>query len=101
MSRSKEMTAYLLVDLEILDRPGYGEYPPKVWPLIEKHGGKLTHRISRFEAVEGDWAPHRMVIIEFPSKTHARAFLDDPDYGPIKAIRMRTAKTLMVLGESE
>ena len=51
------MTAYLLVDLDVFDPAGYGEYPPKVWPLIEKHGGKLTHRISEFESMEGDWAP--------------------------------------------
>ena len=95
------MTAYLLVDLDIFDRAGYGEYPPKVWPLIEKHGGTLTHRISGFEAMEGDWAPSRMVIIEFPSKTTARAFLDDPDYEPVKAIRLRTANTLIAMGESE
>ena len=95
------MTAYLLVDLQIHDRPGYGEYRSKVGPLIEKHGGKLIHRISKFEAAEGDWAPSRLVIIEFPSKTHARAFLDDPDYEPVKAIRLRTARTLMALGESE
>lgn len=95
------MTAYLLVDLDIFDRAGYAEYPPKVRPLIEKHGGKLTHRISDFDAMEGDWIPKRIVIIEFPSKTHARAFLDDPDYEPVKAIRLRTADTLAALGESE
>ena len=95
------MTAYLLIDLNITDRAGFGEYPPKAWPLIQKHGGKVTHRISKFEAMEGDWAPRRMVIIEFPSKDLARAFLEDPDYKPIKAIRLRTAVSLMTLGESE
>jgi uncharacterized protein (DUF1330 family) len=95
------MTAYLLVDLDIFDRPGYGEYPPKVAPLIAKHGGKVTHRISKLEAMEGDWAPRRMVIIEFPSKALARAFLDDPDYEPVKTIRLGTANTLIAMGESE
>ena len=90
------MTAYLLVDLA-----GYGEYPPKVWPLIEKHAGKLTHRISGFEALEGDWTPSRLVIIEIPNKTNARAFLCDPDYEPVKAIRLRSANTLIAMGESE
>ena len=95
------MTAYLLVDLDTFDRAGYAEYPTKVKPFIEKHGGKLTHRISKFEAMEGDWAPDRLVIIEFPSRAHARAFLEDPDYEPVKAIRSRTANTLIAMGESE
>lgn len=34
------MTAYLLVDLDVFDRTGYAEYPPKVRPLIEKRWGK-------------------------------------------------------------
>ena len=95
------MTAYLLVDLDIFDKPGYGEYRQKVGPLIEKHNGKLTHRISQFEAVEGGWAPKRLVILEFPDKGRLRAFLDDPDYKPVKALRLRTANTLMAMGESE
>ena len=100
-AKNAEMTAYLLVDLDIFDRAGYGEYRAKVGPLIEKHGGKLIHRISHFEAIEGGWTPTRLVIIEFPSKASARAFLDDPDYEPVKAIRLRTANTLMALGEAE
>lgn len=95
------MTAYLLVDLDIFDRTGYGGYLPKVGPLIQRHGGTLTHRISKFEVMEGDWLPDRIVIIEFPNSTQARAFLDDPEYQPIKAIRLSTATTQMVLGESE
>jgi uncharacterized protein (DUF1330 family) len=48
------MTAYLLVDLDIFDKEGYAKYPPQVWPLIDKHGGTLTHRITAFEAMEGE-----------------------------------------------
>ena len=95
------MTAYILVDLDIFDRAGYGEYPPKVGPLIQKHGGTLSHRISELEVLEGDWKPSRIVIIEFPTRMQARAFLDDPDYQPIKAIRLRTANSCLVIGESE
>ncbi len=51
--------------------------------------------------MEGDWNPKRVVIIEFPGKKQAKAFLDDPDYEPVKAIRMRTANTQLVMGESE
>lgn len=95
------MTAYVFVDLDIHDKTGYSKYPPLVWPLIEKHGGKLTHRISEFEAIEGSWCPKRMVIIEFPDKAAARSFLADPEYAPVKDIRFKTANSLMVVGNSE
>jgi len=95
------MKAYAIVDLDIHDPDGYSKYPPLVWPLIEKHGGKITHRISDFEAVEGDWCPKRMLIIEFPGKSAAKAFLSDPDYQPVKKIRMNSATSLIAVGSSE
>ncbi len=95
------MAAYLFADMDIHDPAGYSEYPPKVWPLIEKHGGRVIHRISQFEALEGDWLPARMVIIEFPDKPAARAFMEDPEYEPVKEIRFRSAKSRLALGEGE
>jgi uncharacterized protein (DUF1330 family) len=95
------MKAYALIDLDIHDPEGYSKYPPQVWPLIEKYSGKVTHRISEFEAVAGDWCPSRIVVIEFPVKSAAKAFLADPDYQPLKALRLNTANSLMVLGNSE
>ena len=95
------MTACALLDMDIYDPEGYARYPLQVWPLIEKHGGKITHRISKFEAVEGNWYPGRMLIIEFPDKSAAKAFLADPYYQPLKALRLNTANSLMALGNSE
>jgi len=95
------MKAYAILDLDIHDPDGYSKYPPLVWPLIEKHDGKIIHRISDFEAVEGDWPPKRILIVEFPDKSTAKAFLDDPEYQPIKDIRLGTARTLMAIGNSE
>ena len=95
------MKAIAIVDMDIHDPEGYAKYPPLVWPLIEKHGGVITHRISDFETVEGDWCPNRLLIVEFPDKAAARAFLADPEYQPLKDIRLRTTTSLMVVGDSE
>jgi uncharacterized protein (DUF1330 family) len=95
------MKAFAILDMDIHDPEGYSQYPPLVWPLIEKYGGKITHRISDFESIEGDWCPNRILIVEFPDKSTAKAFLDDPDYQPIKEIRLKTAASLMVIGNSE
>ena len=95
------MKAIAIVDMNVHDPEGYSKYPPLVWPLIERYGGKITHRISDFEIVEGDWCPDRMLIVEFPDKTAAKAFLADPEYQPVKDIRLRTTTSLMVVGNSE
>ena len=95
------MKAYALLDMDIHDPEGYSKYPPRVWPLIEKHDGKITHRISDFEVVEGDWCPNRMLIVEFPDKAAAKAFMEDPEYQPLKELRLITTRSKMVLGNSE
>jgi uncharacterized protein (DUF1330 family) len=95
------MKAFIVFDVDIHDPEGYSKYPPQVWPLIEKHGGKITHRISSFEVMEGDWCPKRMLIGEFPDKAAAKAFLADPEYQPMKELRLRTTTSLLVIGESE
>ena len=93
------MTVYMFAEMDVHDPEGYSEYPPKVLPLIEKHGGRITHRMGDFVAWEGDWTPSRMVIIEFPDMAAAKAFWDDPEYSPIKEIRLRTTKSRIFVGQ--
>lgn len=95
------MSAFILMEIDIHDMAGYSAYPPKVWPLIAKHGGKITHRISDFEVMEGDWSPKRVLLAEFPDKAAAKAFLADPEYLPFKKIRLDTANSNIVIGDSE
>ena len=51
------------------------------------------------EILETDlWAPTRMVIIEFPDMTAARAYVNSEEYAPVKPIRRDNAKcTLTIL----
>ncbi len=95
------MTAYMLMDIDIHDPEGYSKYPPQVWPLIARHGGKITHRMNNFEVVEGDWCPRRVLLAEFPDKAAAMAFFEDPDYLPIKELRLNTSSAMIVLGDAE
>jgi uncharacterized protein (DUF1330 family) len=47
--------------------------------------------------MEGDWTPERMVILEFPSRENARAFLDDPEAQTLFAVRHKTTVSKLVL----
>ncbi len=86
------MPAYLIVDTKIHDPEAYETYKLQAKPFAEKHGGVYRARGGALEALETDlWAPSRLVIIEFPSMEHARAFASDPDYQPVKAIRRGAA----------
>lgn len=93
------MSAYLIVDVNVRDAVAYAEYVKRAPPLIARHGGKYLVRGGEHEVVEGDWQPSRLVVLEFPSAENARAFLKDPDYAPVKAIRHRVASTNLTLVE--
>lgn len=86
------MSAYLLVDTRIHDAVGYETYKSAVVALIARHGGEYLVRGGEIDAIESDlWTPTRLVIIRFPDRAAAHAFLDDPDYAPLKPLRHATA----------
>lgn len=93
------MPAYLLVELEIVDPIGFGEYRKAVVPLVEKYDGKYLAASDRVEALEGGWHPKRIVMIEFPSMQKAKEWFGCEEYREPSKIRKRTAKTKMILME--
>ena len=44
------------------------------------------------------WDPARIVLVKFPSMAAAHAYLESPEYSPVKSIRLANSKaTLLVL----
>ncbi len=93
------MTAYLVLDVSILDLPGFLPYADAIPTFIEKHGGRYIVRGVEPTVMEGSWSPERVVILEFPTQNHARAFLADPDAQPLFALRHRTTNSKLILVE--
>ncbi|WP_420326209.1 DUF1330 domain-containing protein [Mameliella sp.] len=63
-------------------------YLPVAGPLIEKHGGKYLARTTSHEQLEGADSPAGLrIILEWPSKEAAKAFMSDPEYAPQLAAR--------------
>ncbi len=91
------MKAYLVLDFAIDDLPGFLPYVDAIPPFIEKHGGRYIVRGVEPTVMEGDWAPERMVILEFPSRDNAKAFLGDPDAQALFDVRHRTTDSKLIL----
>ncbi len=91
------MTAYLVLDFSIKDLVGFMPYVEAIPAFIAKHGGRYIVRGVEPTVMEGDWSPERMVILEFPSRENAKAFLDDPDAQALFAVRHRTTESRLVL----
>ena len=93
------MSAYVVVEVEILDAAAFDRYRVMVPPTVEAYGGRYLARGGRTEVLEGDWSPPRLVVLEFPSLERARAWLSSPEYAPAKAIRKDAARFKMVAVE--
>lgn len=91
------MTAYLVLDFAIKDNAGFMPYVEGIPRFIEKHGGRYLVRGATPMVMEGDWAPERMVILEFPTREDAVAFLADPDAQTLFSLRHQTTDSKLVL----
>ena len=90
------MTAYVIMDIDVKDPTTYKEYIGLAPATVEAYGGKYQARAGRTEKLEGDWVPKRLVILQFESLERARAWLDSPEYQPIKRLRHAAAVSNIV-----
>ena len=91
------MKAYLVLDLSVNDFSGFRKYIAEIPAFIAKHSGKYIVQGVQPTPIEGDWTPERMVIIEFPAREKAEAFLVDPDIQDLFKVRHATTTSNLVL----
>jgi uncharacterized protein (DUF1330 family) len=91
--------AYVIANIQVNDPVRYEDYRRLVPPTIEKYGGRFVVRGGAVEALEGDWRPGRLVVLEFPSVEQARAWWSSPDYAEARAIRQATSAGTLLLVE--
>jgi uncharacterized protein (DUF1330 family) len=85
--------------LAIDDMPGLQHYVQEVPATIQKYGGRYQVRGATWEAVEGDWRPNRIVVVEFPSVERAKAWYTSEEYEPLKKERQRASRANIILVE--
>jgi uncharacterized protein (DUF1330 family) len=93
------VTAYVVVEVEVLDKERYETYKQLAPPSIAAYGGRYVARGGQVETLEGTWAPQRLVILEFPSLAQAKAWWRSTEYEQAKALRHATARTQMIAVE--
>ncbi len=91
------MAAYILVEVEITDPQTYAEYVKRVPATLAAYGGRFIVRGGEAETLEGDWAPKRIVAVEFESVAKAKAWWASPEYSEAKAMRQSASKGQMIV----
>ena len=92
------MKAYLVIDVNITKLAGFMQYVEQVQALLKKHGGHYLVEGEKPVVVE-DWrkTPERLVVLEFPSRDAAQAFLAERADSGLGEIWARTTKSRILL----
>ena len=93
------MPAFVIADIEVIDKERYERYKQLVPGTLEPFGGRFLARGGRVESLDGPWSPQRVVILEFPSVERAQAWMNSPEYAEAKAIRHATAHSRIIVVE--
>ncbi len=93
------MSAYVIVDSDVTDPVRYEEYRKLAPAAIARHGGRYLVRGGKSVTLEGDWAPKRVVVLEFPDLATAQAFYDSPEYRAARAVRAGAANMRFIAVE--
>jgi len=93
------MPAYFIVEIDVQDAAAFEEYRRQVPATIARYGGRYLVRGGTTETLESDWRPARIVVLEFPSREQAKAFYESSEYAPLKALRLRAARSRLLLAD--
>ena len=82
------MSAYYILTHTITDPERYQrEYIVHATPILMRHHGEIVVATFKAEPLQGS-PPEGVVVARFPSEEHIRAFVNDPEYQPLKEIRL-------------
>jgi len=96
------MSVYVVNAYDIHDFDTFKDYPPRVAPLLQKHGAKLLAMETNPKALEGK--PKTMnALVEFPSEEAVHNFYNDPEYQSFIHLRHNSTSncTMIILNQFE
>jgi len=93
------VAAYAIAEVDVTDPAQFEEYRKLVPATIAQYGGRYLVRGGAVDSKEGGWTPKRLVVLEFPSMDAARRWYGSPEYAPVLAMRLKSARSRVVLVE--
>jgi uncharacterized protein (DUF1330 family) len=94
------MPAYVVASVtKAWDQDKLVEYRERNTDAVARHGGRFVARGGRQEILEGDYAPIRVVIIEFPDLDAARGWYESDEYAPLRELRRSASDTDIIVVE--
>jgi len=96
--REDSMAVFLIAEMKWQDTSWIADYLEVVPDLVRKHGGSYVVQTGEIERLEGTREPaDGIVVLRFPDREAALAFLEDPDYAAPKAARLNGSHSESIL----
>jgi uncharacterized protein (DUF1330 family) len=94
------MSVYIIARFKIHDRGEYDKYSASFSEVFKRFDGTMLSVDEDPTVLEGDWDDTRSVIIKFPSKESALAWMTSDDYQAIAKHRNAgsTVNSILVQG---
>jgi len=87
-SGGRDMAAYLIVAIkEISDPERFAEYRRRVGATLDAYGGKYVTGRGPVEALEGDWQPVGLTVVEFADTERIHEWYDSSAYQALTPLR--------------
>ena len=91
--------AYIIAQATVTNPEQYEGYKALAGAAVAQYDGKYIVRGGATHLLEGDWAPPRLVILEFESVEQAKRFYDSPEYRAARQQRQGAAQMNMLVVE--
>ncbi|MCE7993738.1 MAG: DUF1330 domain-containing protein [Roseivirga sp.] len=94
------MAVYYIGSYDVTDPQSYDEYVKGVIPLLMKHGCEIIVADREAQKIEGA-SRNINLVLKFDNQEQAMAWYNDPDYQPVKGIRLSsTSNSTAVLAKA-
>lgn len=92
------MTAYAIVTITLDDRETFARYRSMAGPALARHKAEPLAVSPEAQVIEGAGpAPDVTVILTFPDRDHAMAWINDPEIAEVHALRRASGTSRIIL----
>ena len=81
------------------DLKAYHEYIKAVQPIVEKYHGRYLTRSENITALNVDWEPDRVILIEFDTKEQLDMCFSSEEYQEISSLRENSVTSKAIVLE--
>lgn len=93
------MSAYLIIEAHITDPRRFATYARATPEVVARYGGRYLVMGGEQHSLEGEHAPARTVISQWPDRAAALAFWQSPEYAALKPLRDGTGSFRVLLAD--